>query len=167
MPLAALVDHLERTHHAYLREALPRVTALAATVASASPADAAHVELRDSLGQLAAELDRHLAHEEEALFPMVRDLERHGVITPTRCGGSLGGPIACMENEHAMADDALATLRRLTSGRAGADALVDELITEIARLDRDLREHMFKEDEVLFPRALDAQRSRAVAAPAA
>jgi iron-sulfur cluster repair protein YtfE (RIC family) len=71
-----------------------------------------------------------------------------------------------MENEHAMAEDALATLRRLTSGRAGADARLDALIAEIATLDRDLQEHMYKEDEVLFPRALDAQSSRA-AAPAA
>ena len=165
MPLVEFVDHLEKTHHAYLREALPRMTALAGTVAEAAPGDATLEELRDELLHLAAELDQHLAHEEEALFPMVRDIETRGVITPTRCGGSLGGPIACMENEHAMAEDALAKIRGLTAGRAPGPPRLDELIEKLRVLDRDLQVHMYKEDEVLFPRALDAQRSK-VAAPA-
>jgi regulator of cell morphogenesis and NO signaling len=169
MPLGTLVDHIEQTHHRWLRENMPRLAALAESVAAAHPAEASLGELRDEVRSVTAELDQHLRHEEEALFPMVRDLVARGAVTPTRCGGAVGGPIACMENEHDMTARALARLRELTGGyRAPADADPDwrEMLEGLVAFDRDLREHIFKENEVLFPRALDAQRGAAPAAAA-
>lgn len=167
MPLGALVDHVEATHHRWLRANMPRLAALAEAVAADHPGDESLAELRDEVGSVTAELDRHLRHEEEALFPMVRDLATRGAVTPTRCGGAVGGPIACMENEHDLTTRALARLRELTGGyRApeGAPPAWREMVAGLADFDRDLREHMFKENEVLFPRALDAQRGAVPAA---
>jgi regulator of cell morphogenesis and NO signaling len=160
MPLGALVEHIEQTHHAWLREHLPRLTALTDALASGT-GDERLVELRDELRSVAAELERHLRHEEEALFPMVRDLAAGKAVQPTRCGGAVGGPIACMENEHHQTTDALARMRALTDGyapAADADARRRALLEGLAQLDRDLRAHMYKEDEVLFPRALEAEQ---------
>jgi regulator of cell morphogenesis and NO signaling len=161
MPLAALVEHLEQVHHAWLREHLPRLVAISAAVAEANPQEETLAELHAELSSLAAELDAHLLHEEQALFPMVRDLAARVAIAPTRCGSRVGGPIACMENEHRTAADALRRMRALTDGyRAADDADRSRrtLFAGLADLDRDLREHMYKENEALFPRALDAQR---------
>jgi regulator of cell morphogenesis and NO signaling len=170
MPLLELVTHIEETHHVFLRDNLPRLTALAEEVASAHAADERLAELRDEVHSVAAELDRHLRHEEEALFPMVRDLETRGAITPTRCGDSVGGPIACMENEHDMTTRALQKMRELTDQYTApphADAAWRDMLAGLTELDRDLREHMYKENKVLFPRALDAQsKTRAAATPA-
>jgi regulator of cell morphogenesis and NO signaling len=163
MPLIDLVDHIERTHHVYLRENLPRLTAMTEAVASAFGQDERLAELCDEMRSIAAELDAHLGHEEEALFPMVRDIETKGSITPTRCGGSVGGPIACMENEHEMAARSLRKMRELTdnyTAPAAADGRWREMLEGLSRFDQDLQEHMYKENKVLFPRALDAQSNR-------
>ncbi len=166
LPLAELVGHLEDVHHRYLREHLPRLVSLTGAVAAGHPDDARLGKLCDEVQGLAAELEAHLAHEEEALFPMVRDLATRGAVTPTRCGSLVGGPIACMENEHAMAGDSLRRLCELTDDYAvpaATDPQCRELLEGLVDLDRDLREHMYKEDEALFPRALEAQRRSAAA----
>jgi len=169
MPLDALLDHIERTHHQYLRDNSPRITALAKAVADEHPGDELLAALSDEVASITAELDAHLGHEEEALFPMVRDLVAQRAVAPTRCGGSVGGPIACMENEHDMSARTLQKMRDLTDGYRAPEGASDAwraLMADLVRFDQDLREHIFKEDEVLFPRALDAQRG-ATPAPAA
>lgn len=167
MPLLQLVEHIEQVHHQYLREALPRLTRMTTALAAATPGDERRVELDREMQVIAAELDGHLNHEEEALFPMVRDLATRGSITPTRCGSAVGGPIACMENEHEIAVKTLRRMRSLTddfTAAADASAPWRELLGELARFDQDLREHMYKEDKVLFPRALDAESGTKAAA---
>lgn len=165
MPLLQLVEHIEQVHHVYLREALPRLTALTAAVAAGLD-DERLAELDKEMQQLAAELELHLRHEEEALFPMVRDLETSGTVTPTRCGSAVGGPIACMETEHEHAAQTLRKMRELTDNYTapdGAPPVWHELMVGLARFDRDMEEHMYKENKVLFPRALDVQSTPAAA----
>jgi regulator of cell morphogenesis and NO signaling len=169
MPLGDIINHIEQSHHVYLREAMPQIEALMARVAAAHGAsDERLVKLKDRFHTMAEELELHLRHEEEALFPMVRDLLTKGSITPTRCGSAVGGPITCMENEHNEAADGLKTLRELTDDYAvpsWACATYQAMIDGLVRFDRDLREHMYKENKVLFPRAMDEQeaRTRAIA----
>jgi len=173
MALDELVGHIVTAHHDGLRRHLPRLVALADELAALSAPGDETGQLRDQLHALALELDAHLAHEEEALFPMVRDLAIGALVAPTRCGGAVAGPIACMENEHAATARTLVRLGRLTeaSGAPGTgDALWLELCDGLRWLDRDLREHIYKEDHILFPRALAAQRGprvspRGAAAP--
>lgn len=167
MPLVNLVEHIEKVHHVYLRENLPRLTTLTASVASASTGDEKLADLNDEMQSIAAELETHLRHEEEALFSLVRDLGTHRAITPTRCGGAVGGPIACMENDHELAAQTLRKMRELTSNYtapAGASGTWIEMLQGLADFDRDMQEHMYLENHVLFPRALEAQRGRRVAA---
>jgi len=40
---------------------------------------------------------------------------------------------------------------------AGADELWQQMLAAVARFDQDMIEHMYKENKLLFPRALDAQ----------
>lgn len=156
MPLPEFVSHIEQVYHAGLRVQLPRLTMLTAEAAESSPDDQRLIDLRNEVAQLAAELDNHLAHEEEALFPMIRALAA-GTAVVTRCGSAVGGPIACMENDHAMAGRSLRRLRALTDDYT-APATASEMLRGLREFDRDLREHMYKENEALFPRAVAAQR---------
>jgi iron-sulfur cluster repair protein YtfE (RIC family) len=159
MPLPDFVTHLEEVYHAGLRDQLPRLRSLSTAAALAAPADERLAELRTELARLADELDAHLLHEEEALFPMIRGLWA-GTVVATRCGSAVGGPIACMENDHASADQALLKLRQLTDHYT-APAAEPELLALLKEFDRDLLEHMFKENEGLFPRAVEAQQAAA------
>jgi len=169
MPLTELVEHIEKVHHVYLREALPRLTAMAADAAVRPGADLQLAELSEEMARLATELDAHLLHEEEALFPMVRNLGAGAPVAPTRCGDSVGGPISCMENEHDMAARTLRRMRELTADYAAAESADGEyraFMAALADFDRDMREHMYKENKALFPRALEAQRGGRAAASA-
>ena len=84
-------------------------------------------------------------------------------LVATRCGSAVGGPIACMENDHALAERSLRRLRALTDDYT-ASAMTPELLLLRRTFDRELREHMYKENEALFPRALQAQQSAGRAA---
>lgn len=156
MPLPEFVTHIEQVYHAGLRVQLPRLRMLTTEAAGSSPGNESLVDLRNEVSQLAAELDAHLAHEEEALFPMIRGLAA-GTLVATRCGSAVGGPIACMENDHATAERSLRRLRQLTENYT-APAAASEMLDHLREFDRDLREHMYKENEALFPRAVAAQR---------
>jgi regulator of cell morphogenesis and NO signaling len=157
MPLPDLVTHIEAVHHAGLREQLPRLRALSAAAAAAAPGDQRLAALHTEVVQVAEELYAHLAHEEEALFPIIRGLVA-GTAVATRCGSAVGGPIACMENDHAIAERTLARLRELTDDYT-APAAAGEMLVLLREFDRDLREHMYKENEALFPRAVEAQQA--------
>jgi regulator of cell morphogenesis and NO signaling len=168
MGLVELVEHIEKVHHVYLREAMPRLAAMSAALSAAHAGDERLADLDKEIQAVTAELDLHLRHEEESLFPMVRDIVTKGTIAPTRCGSAVGGPIACMENEHEMTVQTLKKLRELTddyTAPAQASAEWRELLAALARFDQDLQEHIYKENKILFPRALDSQgETRAAAA---
>ncbi len=157
-----LVDHLEATHHAYLREALPRAAVLADKVASVHAER--HPELAVVSGlvaELRAELEPHLMKEERILFPMIRELGA-ATQTPQFHCGSLANPIRVMAFEHDTAGDLLARLRAATSGYAVPDdgcASYQALYVTLAELEADTHLHVHKENNVLFPAVLDAEAS--------
>ncbi len=162
MTLVQVVEHIESEHHAFLREILPVTVELVERVAGEYGAgDDRLIELQALFTKLADELENHMLHEEEALFPMCRDMEADdGTIKPTRCGDAVGGPIACMENDHIVAKQALASLRELTDNFTvpeAADEDYREMLERLSRVDQNTVVHIHKEDQLLFPRALDTQ----------
>ena len=161
MTLVQVVEHIESMHHAYLRETLPVIGELSARVVAAHGAgDERLVKLQILIEKLATDLENHMLHEEEALFPMCRDMEVDGTVKLTRCGDAVGGPIACMENEHNIAKEELAQVRELTDNfvvPAAACPTYRALLEHLARFDQDMAAHIYKEDTVLFPRALQTQ----------
>lgn len=155
--LGDLTRHIELRHHAYLNQALPTLAARLEKVLQAHGAN--HPELHDVarlfLG-LAAELTRHMAKEEQVLFPMIRALEAGDRATASHCG-SVASPIAVMEHEHDGAGEALRGMREATGGYAPpADACTTykALLFGLAELERDLHLHIHLENNILHPRAL-------------
>ena len=165
-----IIRHIEETHHAWERAEMPALAALVQEVTGVA-AEERFVEAGRLFATLVAELQAHLLHEEEALFPMARELAVTGVITTGRCGGSAMAPVACMEREHDDTSYALRRLRHLTGQYAvpeGSDARFREMMERLARFDEDLEQHMYKENRLLFPRVLDADRgARRAASPPA
>jgi regulator of cell morphogenesis and NO signaling len=153
----ALVDHLEATHHRYLHDELPRLAALATKVADAH--GDRHPELHDlrhAFAALRADLEPHLAKEEQVLFPMIRQLAEAAVAPSFHCG-SLANPIGVMLLEHDRAGDLLAALRTITGDyRPPADGCrsYQELYRGLEALEADTHLHVHKENNVLFPAVL-------------
>lgn len=160
MSLAELANHIERSHHVYLRSELPRLDELTKKVAAVhGQKDSRLHQVRDTFLALAEELTGHMMKEERLLFPMVRELEAAGR-TPMLPCGTLANPIRQMELEHDQAGLALERLRDLTDGFTAPEwacnthrALVDAL----AHLERDMHRHIHKENHLLFPRALEME----------
>ncbi len=150
-PLGALCDHIEQTHHAYLRAELPRLTALTERVAQAHGADDPRlVELRDVFAAFRVGMEAHAAAEENAAFPLCR-------VADTGAVPGLAALLAQMEAEHDDAGDALSRMRALTDGfaaPAGACPTYRETLRALAELESDTHRHVHKENSILFPRAL-------------
>lgn len=150
-PLPELIDFIVTRYHEPLWKDLPalidaamRVERVHANKASCPHGLALHLE------QLDAELRQHLAKEEQVLFPAIRAGSR---------GAQVHMPIRVMMQEH---DDHGANLQRLRelatdfSPPPEACATWRALYAGLERLESELMEHIHLENNVLFPRALNA-----------
>jgi regulator of cell morphogenesis and NO signaling len=161
----ALADHIVATHHAYLREELPLLTALAVKVERVH--GARHPELanvRSLVGMLRADLDPHLDKEERVLFPAIRALMTDG--SREFAFGAVANPIRMMNVEHEQVAEIFEGLRRASDDYAiPADACASyrSLYERLPALELDTHVHIHKENHVLFPAALE--RSEAVDGP--
>lgn len=162
LSLTAMADELEATHHAYLRAVLPEIHNRAAALADAHAARYPElVPLAALVRELRADLEPHLAKEEQVLFPFARLLD--GADAPPRfhCG-SIRNPIGAMLVEHDRTDELLARMRAATVGYAApADAPVGihHLYRDLAELEADTLVHIHKENQGLFPAAMAAERA--------
>ena len=157
MGLSDLADHIEQTHHAYLRSELPRLDQLTAKVLRAhGESDPRLREVREAFCALRDELSSHMLKEERVLFPMIRELEGASAARDFHCG-SIANPIRQMESEHEHAGDALATMRRETDGYQPPQWACNTyraMLDSLAHLERDMHQHVHKENNVLFPKAI-------------
>ncbi len=148
---AALIDHILDTHHRFLWDEFPRMSALVDKVARVhGPNHEELARVREAFGELRAKVEPHLRTEETVLFPELR----------TR-GGAISDQLraALRENmeQHDRAGELLTELRQLTSGYAvPADACASytAMLGGLQEMESDLHMHVHKENNVLFPRVL-------------
>lgn len=159
--LADLIDHINSTHHAFVREECPRIQALAAKVVGVH--GERHSELKQVqqiFSALTEELRVHMMKEEQILFPYIARLEESSVAgepAPPSCFGTVTNPVRMMMQEHDGAGDALRTLRSITGDyRLPDDACISyrTLYEALQGFEADLHQHIHLENNVLFPRAV-------------
>lgn len=164
MSLAELADHIEQTHHAYLRSELPRLDAMTEKVASVhGEKNPRLAQIRRTFQGLAREMSSHMMKEEHILFPMIRQLEASRTAPRFHCG-SVANPIRQMELEHDEAGSALEKLRELTDDYAPPDWACNTyraMLDALAHLESDMHQHVHKENNVLFPRAIEMENEKA------
>jgi regulator of cell morphogenesis and NO signaling len=161
MTLTELVDHIEATHHVFVREHLPWLAEAAGKVANVH--GERHPELhrlRQIYCVLQDEISQHLAKEEQILFPMVRELDKADKLPSFHCG-SIANPIRVMEEEHDRAGSALSRMRELTKDFTvpeDACSTYSALLEGLKELESDLHQHIHKENNILFPKAIEAEK---------
>ena len=157
LSLTDLADHIEQTHHAYLRAEFPRLDKMTDKVLQVhGKAEPRLATVRQAYCDLRDELTSHMRKEEEILFPMIRQLEQTEGPIAFHCG-SIANPIHQMEFEHEHAGNALATIRTATDDfqpPQWACNTYRAMIDGLAQLERDLHLHIHKENNVLFPKAI-------------
>ncbi|HET7503264.1 MAG TPA: iron-sulfur cluster repair protein YtfE [Kofleriaceae bacterium] len=147
-PLGELADHIEHHYHAALRRDLPPLIEAARKVErvhadkSAVPSGLAAV-----LSAFFAEMQSHMAKEENILFPMIRRGAR---------GEAVYMPVRMMESEHDAHRQHLARIRELTRDLAvpaEACATWRALYRGLETLEAELMQHIHLENNILFLRA--------------
>ncbi|NIQ01446.1 MAG: iron-sulfur cluster repair di-iron protein [Nitrospinaceae bacterium] len=159
--LGELVDHIESTHHVYLKQELPRLKALMEKVRTAHSRNHPELEgLQIALDRLEADLLPHMMKEEKVLFPMVRKLEAGAGPQQFHCG-TLKAPIRVMKKEHDRAAGLLEEIRQLSQNYAVPEdgcGSFQSLMEGLKALDADLQTHIHKENDILFPAVLEEEK---------
>jgi regulator of cell morphogenesis and NO signaling len=162
-PLPELVAHIQETYHAQLYKELPRLAAMVAKVVQrhGDRLPETLLPLQATFDALDHDLQFHMRREDAILFPAIVRLS----LRPDVLAGDphpLFGPISVMEHDHAEADEALATIRRLTSGYQPPEDACPTfrgLYYGLSDLEHRMRLHVDLENEILFPRALELGRN--------
>lgn len=164
--LAAICDHIVRTHHDYIRAELPRLQFLAQKVVARHGNDRPELPQIEQLVQdVGNDLISHLAKEEMMLFPYITNLERNlATCGPGSlgCGGSVRNPISVMMAEHDIAGDFLAQIRKLSNNYtppAFACPTYRGFYQSLHEFEQDLHQHVHLENNILFPRAIELEES--------
>lgn len=163
-PLDELADHIVAAHHAYLRQAMPRIRLLVEK-AMRDQRDA-HPELepiRRVFEVFERDMRQYLVTEEEVLFPLIRQLTV-AQQRPDRFAGTIDRSVADVAEEYRTADEAFAQLRHLThnlEAAPDASSAYRGLVEELRQLQRDMQIHEHLEEDVLFARAIALERELA------
>jgi regulator of cell morphogenesis and NO signaling len=159
LPIPALADHIVATHHAYAREELPSLEALAAKVYGVH--GGRHPELgavHDLVNELRADFELHMDKEERVLFPAI-----HAIYAGRRDFpfGTVANPVRMMSTEHDRAGELLAALREASSAyQTPKDGCASyrSLYERLATFEHDTHLHVHKENSRLFPAAIAEER---------
>lgn len=158
MSLTDLADHIQHTHHAYLKQELPRLSAMVHKVASVHGQHHAWtIEIDQIYQRFAEDFQSHSEREERMLFPMIRQLDALGEDGRLPEGFSVARPIQVMEQEHDETGDAIEKMSNLSNGFAPpADACTTfrAMLEGLKYLELDTHQHVHKENNILFVKAL-------------
>ena len=116
------------------------------------------LEVRRVFEAFNTEMTAHTQEEDTTIFPAIRQLESAGV-GKAKAAASLKDSFTKLESEHDRAGAALARFKELTDNYASPDWACNTfraLYDGLAQLEKNTHQHVHKENNVLFPKALAA-----------
>lgn len=156
LPLPDLLNYIEATHHTFVREKAPLLVEYSQKMVRAHGEK--HSEIKPLAGWITALVDDlmpHLMKEEQILFPAILGL--HNQVESQTCFGHISNPINAMQYEH---DDALQIMEKISELTNGFQPPEHACTTwrvcyaSLAEFDADLKQHIYIENNVLFPKAI-------------
>ncbi len=163
-PLSALIDYILEKHHVFTKRELLRLDALIIKVC------AAHGERHPELLRLQAlfknldeDLAPHMMKEERVLFPHIMRMEaalKNHETLPVPPFMTVRNPVRMMSLEHDNAGELLREMRLVTSDyTVPSDGCTSyrTLLQALKEFEEDLHQHIFLENNILFPRAVEME----------
>jgi len=165
LSLTELIEHINSSHHVFVRTEVPRIELLLAkVVGKRGPMHPELYEIQRIFSDLGQELAGHLMKEEQILFPYVSAMEESVTtgrpMPPAGCFGTVQNPVRMMVLEHDNAGSALRELRQVSGNYTlPEDACTSyrALFTALQEFEADLHQHIHLENNILFPRALEME----------
>lgn len=159
--LDLLMYYIEKKHHRYVRTTILEIVPYLKKVNSVH--GARHKELSqilDLFSQSVHDLLLHMQKEEEILFPFIRTIAE-GKIPDYKVFQSVMDPINMMKQEHNNEGDRFREIARLSNDyQPPVDACNTYRVAFalLKEFEEDLHLHIHLENNILFPKALDAER---------
>ncbi len=157
MSLSELCDHIEFVHHGYLKEELPRLDFMTRKVAAVhGEHEPRLLEVRRVFETFNEAMTTHTREEDETVFPAIRQLETANGNKAAVASG-LKTTLTKLESEHDSAGAALEQFNALTDSYTPPEWACNTfraLYDSLAQLEKNMHQHVHKENNVLFPRVL-------------
>jgi len=163
LSLSKLVDYIIDNHHRYVKQQMPQIFAWLEKVSTKH--GERHNELYkifECFTELKQEMEMHMRKEEIILFPRIKELEEPAQ-RASSTGMNIHAPISVMEDEHEQAGNLMEKIRLYSSNYIPpADACTTYQLSFAAlhAFESDLHQHVHLENNILFPKAIDAFNTR-------
>ncbi len=153
-----LADYIVNNHHSYVRKMLPELNFYAEKVARVhGNSNPELFEVLQKVKAITEEMTAHQEKEESELFPQIKNLVRNGVK-----GEVKAGIVEALEDEHDKAGELMFDIEDLTQGftpPAHACTSYRVLFKSLEDFQKDLHKHVHLENNILFPKALELEKS--------
>ncbi len=161
-----LADYIVNTHHSYVKQTLPDLSAYAKKVKEVHMAQHPElVRLHELVEEVKEEMSSHMVKEEQVLFPYIKKLQaKTNGQAPEQAAvlGSVQNPINMMEMEHELVGKNMEELRSITNDYtlpADGCASYSLLYKMLEEFENDLHLHIHLENNILFPKAIALEKN--------
>lgn len=164
--LDLLADYIEKKHHRYVEETVPLLRQyLKKLVAVHSNAAPYLSELSALFTESSGNLVQHMKKEELVLFPFIRKMaetQAAGAALAPPHFGTVENPIAVMQDDHEQEGEHFRKMELISGGftipewACNTFAVTMNLLREFQD---DLHMHIHLENNILFPKALELERT--------
>jgi len=160
-----LIEDIVNKHHKYVTESIELLTPLVNKVARVHGAE--HPELltiKEMFFESAEELKSHMAREEGVLFPFINVLTlavKDNVAIEKPHFATVNNPIARMMEEHSNEGERFETIQELSNDFNPPESACNTyrfVYSKLQEFQKDLHEHIHKENNILFPRAAELEK---------
>lgn len=158
--LPFLADYIVNTHHVWLKENDPHITAYTRKIAEVHGTHHPEViEIAILFEKIAADMAGHLQEEEEVFFPAVKratTAQKAGQMPATKDREVIKASLVKLGREHEVIGNAIHTIRHLAKDYAiPADVCNTFVVTyqKLQEFEEDLHKHVHLENNILFPKA--------------
>lgn len=165
MSLIELVEYLEQ-HHLVLKKKLLEISRLLALVSIQYGDKYSDTlgALHDFFAKFKPEMESHFDKEEHILLPYIRQMNcfsSTGAGKPDFHYGSIKNPISLIEYDHDRVENvSLENMRTITDNYKlppDADDDFRQLYDGLRDIEKELREHIYLENKILFPLVIEME----------
>lgn len=152
MSIRELVEHIISVYHTYAKQELARISQLLEKLNTKHGQRYPYVsELQNVFEGMKGSLLTHMEEEEQIVFPALLNL----VVNKAPCQEEVRKHIDSLDSDHLETGEALERIKKLTHDYTPpSDACTTHIVilNNLERLERNLHEHIHKENQILFPR---------------
>lgn len=166
-PVVFLVDYITHVHHGYLKKVLPALSqSIFSFVAGHAKKYPYLAAVEQTFGSLSTELMEHTEKEEESIFPYVKQVshtfERREIYGPLFMRTMRKPFSETINKQHNRISHLLLQLREQTNNyRFNNEACTNHQVIyhKLKEFDADLVQHKHLENNILFPKVLEMEKS--------